>query len=152
MMTKSGVMRVILIIGGVVVALGALALFFGAGSQLTRQREVSVVARVDEIPPEVASQIRVGDPIFTDIAGAEVGRVTAVVARPEPVVADDAMGRAHLGGDPTNSQVDVTVTGEGRVGTGLVIIHSQAVLPGHSFGLVSSRYDLIGTVVSVRVR
>ena len=144
--------RVTLIALGVIVAVAALLAFFGVGAQLTQPRTVAMVVRIDQIPPEMVSQVHVGDPAFTDVDGVPIGRVTRVLASPQPVVASDARGATHLAGDPTNSQIEVTVTGDGRVGGGLVILNSQAVVAGRPFTLISNRYYLAGIVASVDVR
>ena len=147
-----GLKRAILITAGVVIAGALLLAIFGVGAQLTQSRRVAIVVRVDQIPPEVASQIRVGDPAFTDVAGVLIGQVTKVDSRPEPRTTTDSAGGVHLSQDLTNRQVDVTIEGDGRVGAGLVIIHSQAILAGRPFSLISHHYYLAGTLVSVHVR
>jgi hypothetical protein len=148
----SALKRAILITTGLVIVASVCIALFGAGAQLTRTRSVTVVVRLWQLPPEVASQIHVGDPAFTDVARVLIGTITNVRSYPQPEITTDALGRVHVAGDPTTRRVDVTIAGTGRVGDGLVIVHTQAMLAGRPFSLLSDRYYLAGTLVSVDVR
>lgn len=136
----------------VVVAGGLLLGFFGVGAQLAQPRTIRVTIRNKSVEPEIASQIHVGDPLFTDTAGMQIGRVVKVVVTPQPQAVPDDKGRLHLQADPISDQVDTTFEARGRVGNGLVVLETQVVQAGQFLNLISKRYYLSGTVVSVDVR
>lgn len=137
----------------VVVVAGGLGLaFFGYGAEVTTPRVVSMRLGVDGVRPEIAALVKVGDPAYSDLAGVELGRVTAVKVEDQPVVVGDAKGVVHAASDPTHRRIDVTVTGSGRVGTGLIIIGAQVIQAGKNMPLVSDRYSLSAKVLSVDVR
>lgn len=143
--------RTALILGAVVL-LGGLALgFFGVGAEMSQPRTVTMVVRVERLPPEIAPQIKVGDPVYTDMAGVEIGRVTKVVVVPQPDIVTDAQGRVHVTDDDLRRRVDVTVEGTGREGGGLIVINAQVVQAGRDNYLISDRYFLQGRIVSVDV-
>jgi hypothetical protein len=136
-----------------VVVVGGLALgFFGIGAELAQPKTVLITIRNEKIEPEIASQIKVGDPLYTDTAGMEVGKVVSVKVIPQPTTVGDAQGKLHVDADPTSVQIDTTVEARGREGNGLVVLDTQVVQAGQSLNLISKRYYLSGTVVSVDVR
>lgn len=136
----------------VVTAVGGAALVFvGFGADMSDVRSVTVTLRRDLVPPETAAEMRVGDPIYTDIAGSEIGRVVAVEATAQPILVTDAQGNVHLAGDPRYRQVTMTIRGPGRTGDGLVAIGSQVIQVGRGIMTISKRYNVILTVVSFSV-
>jgi hypothetical protein len=145
-------MRVAQILGAVVL-LGGLGLgFFGFGAEMFQPKTVTVVLRIENVLPEIASQIKVGDPAYNDIAGAEIGRITKVRSVPQPEIIGDAQGRVHVIEDPLRRRVEVTVEGVGREGGGLVAISSQVVQAGRDTTLISDRYYVQAKVVAVDAR
>lgn len=136
-----------------VVVVGGLGLgFFGIGAELAQPKTVRITIRNEKIEPDIASQIKVGDAIYTDTAGTEVGRIVAVRIQPQPTSVPDRQGNLHLDRDPISVQVDTTVEARGREGNGLVVLDTQVVQAGQTLNLISKRYYLSGTVVSVDVR
>lgn len=142
-----------LIAFGTVVVAGGLALvFFGAGADLSRQQIVTIVVRQTDVQPEVARSITVGDTIYNDIAGVEIGRVVDVKVIPQPRTVSDAKGVIHKVEDPLSDQVEITIRGKGRVGDGYTMLYSQVIENGRQILVVSKKYYLLPTVVSVDVR
>ncbi len=134
------------------VAVGAVGLgFFGVGAELAKPKAIVVTIRNRDVEPEIASQVRVGDRLFTDSAGVAIGEVIGVKVVPQPTVVPDAKGELHLHGDPMRVQIDTTVRARGREGNGLVVLDTQVVQAGQCLNLISKRYYLNGTVVSVDV-
>ncbi len=136
-----------------VVVVGGLALgFFGIGAELAQPKTVRITIRNRNIEREIAEQVKVGDALFTDTAGLEIGRVVGVKVVAQPTAVPDAQGRLHLDADPTSVQLDTVVEARGREGNGLVVLDTQVVQAGQFINLISKRYYLSGTVVSLDVR
>lgn len=144
--------RLALALAVVVVAGGLGLVFFGYGAELTTPRQVTIHLGFDGIRPEMAGVIHVGDPVYGDLAGVELGRVAAVDVVEQPVIVADTAGALHVDKDPTRRRVDVTVTGPGRVGSGVIILGSQAVQAGKGMPLISDRYNFIAKILSVDAR
>jgi hypothetical protein len=141
-----------LVAAGIVVVVGGLALvFFGFGADMSDVRTVTMVVRRDNVMPETAAAIQVGDPIYADIAGSEIGRVAAVEVTAQPMLTADAQGAVHVVGDPRAKMVTVTIKGPGRTGDGLIAIGSQVVQVGRGIMTISKRYNWSAVVVSVDV-
>jgi hypothetical protein len=140
------------ILAAMVVVGGLLLGFFGVGAELARSKTVLVTIRNKSVATEVARQIKVGDPVFTDTAGIQIGSVVKVVSIPQPRVIGDSAGKLHLDADPLTMQVDTTIEARGREGNGLVLLDTQVVQSGQFLNLISKRYYLSGNVVSIDVR
>ncbi len=156
-MEKTGRGRnpLLLVLGvlGAIVVLGGLGLgFFGIGAELAQPRTLRVTVRAKNLEKVIAQQVKAGDPIFTDTAGIEIGRIVSAVATPQPQPVPDSKGKLHLDPDPVNWQVDATVEAHGRVGNGLVVLDTQVVQSGQTLNLISKKYYLSGVVVSIDVR
>jgi hypothetical protein len=140
------------VIAAVVVIGGLLLGFFGVGAELAKPKTVLVTIRNKTVEPEIAKQIHVGDALFTDTAGIEIGKVVKVSVIQQPRAVGDAQGKLHMDADPLSVQVDTTVEARGREGNGMVLLDTQVVQAGQFLNLISQRYYLSGTVVSIDVR
>ncbi len=132
---------------------GGLALgFLGVGSQLAEQRTVNVTVLVPDIQEEAARTVKVGDSIFTDAGGMEIGTVIEVDAGPDIISVADAQGELHARENPVRWRVRAVIETTGRQSEDIVAIDNQVVQAGSFFALISRDYYLKGTVVSVDVR
>ena len=141
-----GVLAAVVVVGGLLLG------FFGVGAELAKPKTVLITIRNKNVEPEVARQIKAGDPLFTDTAGMQIGRVVKTVAVPQPATVGDSKGVLHLDADPLVMQVDTTIEAAGREGNGLVVLDTQVVQAGQFLNLISKRYYLSGAVVSIDVR
>lgn len=144
--------RVLLVTAVLVVVAGLALTFLGPGGELRVEREATFVVVCDDVVPEVADKVRAGDPLFTDVVGGRIGTIEAVEVLPQPELVPDAGGRLHLGEDPFARRLRVTASATARMGRDVVAVGGQVMLAGQSFNVISSRYRLPGTVVSVDVR
>lgn len=144
--------RALLVTAVLVVITGLGLTFLGPGDELRAEREVTFVVVCNNILPEIAGGVRVGDPLFTDAAGARIGTITAVEVLPQPKLVSDAEGQLHLREDPLVRRLRVTVSATARMGQDVVAVGGRVMFAGQSFNVISSRYRLPGTVVSVDVR
>jgi F0F1-type ATP synthase membrane subunit c/vacuolar-type H+-ATPase subunit K len=138
--------------GALAVVVGLALVFFGFGADISGGKTVTVRLRQEELASELAASVKVGDEIYNDLAGAPIGRVTAVKVVPQPRVVGDAQGRLNLVDDPLLKRLDMTIEGPGRIGDGLVILGPQVVQVGRGVIVVSKTYSLVPTVVSIDVR
>lgn len=149
---RSPVLVAFAVSAAVVVAAGLALTFFGVGAELGRPRKVLVTVQATDVPPKVAEQIEVGDPIFTDPAGARIGTIVDVERGPVPRVLSDEAGGLHVADDPLVDRLEVVVETDGREGDGIISTGNQVVQAGQSFALISRVYYLSGLVVRVDVR
>ncbi len=133
-------------------ALGAGLVFFGVGAKLSQPKVVSVIIQADDVRPVIAVQVKAGDPIYTDVAGMYVGRITAVKAARNEKAVPDAAGNLHAAQDPLHVELNVTIEGPGREGNGIVAMSSQVLQAGSPFSIISDRYMIRGTVLEIHVR
>lgn len=138
---------------GVLVVVGGLGLaFFGVGSELSESRDVMLTVKATELENAVAEMVAVGDPVFTDAGGMQVGEISEVEVSPFIMPVPDYEGVLHPAEDPTQSEVIVTIEARGREGDGIVAIDNQVIQAGMQFNVITNRYVLRGTVVGVDVR
>lgn len=146
-------LKTALFVTAAAVVVGGLLLgFFGVGAELAQPKTIIVTVRNKGVDPTVAGQIKVGDRVYTDTAGMEIGRVIKVEGAPQPLAVPDENGTLHLHGDPLQWQVDTTIEARGRQGNGLVVLDNQVIQSGQFMNLISQRYYLSGSVVDVDVR
>jgi hypothetical protein len=149
---RSLLVTVIIGLGIAVVVAGIALVFFGVGAQLTKPRVITFTVQAEQLRPQVAEQIKVGDELYTDFAGSPIGRVTKVVLTPDLKAVPDAQGSLHAAPDPVRDRVAVTIEGTGREANGIVALSSQILQVGMFFTMVSNRYLVRGQVVAIGVR
>jgi hypothetical protein len=135
------------------VVLGGLALvFLGIGAELDEERDVFLKVEVTELREDIAEQIRVGDPVFTDAGGMLVGEIVEVDVAPSREAVPDAEGRLNDAENPVEWTAIVVIQATGREGAGIVAIDNEVVQAGRPYNVISRSYYLPGTVVNVDVR
>lgn len=145
---------VVLIIAlAVIVVFGGVALvFLGTGAELAEEREVFLKVEVTELREDIADQIQVGDPVFTDAGGMLVGEIVEVEVAKSREAVPDAEGQLIDASNPIEWTAIVVIEAAGREGQGIVAIDNEVVQAGRPFNVISRKYYLPGTVVSVDVR
>jgi len=134
----------------VVVAVGGLLLALtGVGAELSESRELRLTIYAVELLPEVAAMVEVGDPVYTDPGGMEVGEIVDVTRGPSIMPVPDFQGTIHAAEDPTQDEVSVVIAARGREGNGIVAIDNQVIQAGMQFNVVTDRYVLKGVVTGV---
>ncbi|MDY0341359.1 MAG: DUF4330 family protein [Coriobacteriia bacterium] len=142
-----GVTAVLAIAGGLLLFIGA-----GTGTGSGNEQTVRLTVQVSGLLPVVAQAVEVGDPIYTDPAGASVGSVVEVSAGPQMDSVRDSEGNLHARENPTLWQVEVVVEADGRETADYVAFHNEVVQVGQSYSLISKEYYIRGVVVSLDVR
>ena len=146
------VRRVAIGVTAALVLAGGLLLFFGVGAESGNEQTVRLTVQVTGLLPPVAQAVEVGDPIYTDPAGAPIGSVVEVSAGPQVDSVRDADGNLHARENPTTWQVRAVVEADGRSGPGYIAFHNEVVQVGQSYSLISKEYYIRGVVVSLDVR
>lgn len=143
--------RVLAVTAALVIVGGLVLTFTGRGAEMRVPHDATFVVIVPDLRPEIAVQIKAGDPLFTDAGGERVATVKAVEIRPQRLTVRDAAGRLHAVDDPVQMDAEIQISSTARVGDGIVAIGGQVLQAGLSFNVVSSRYKLAGVVVSIDV-
>ena len=144
--------RILLATGVIVIVAGIALTFTGTGSELRVPHDVRFTVLVNDLEPEVAAQVKAGDALFTDAGGAKVGTIESVEVGPARETVPDQAGTLRAAEDPLQVEARVTIASTARVGDDIVSIAGQVVQLGQQFNIVSARYKLLGTVVSIDVR
>lgn len=131
---------------------GAGFMLSGVGVELGEWREVRMAVVVPDVHPDVATQVKVGDPVYTDPAAMYVGVIEQVDIAPMLRASPDASGALRVSEDPLVRELTIVVSTRGRRSAEIVAVGSQVVQVGMEFAVVSRIYQLQGWIVEIDVR
>lgn len=131
-----------------VLAIGFALTFFGVGADLRRPVPLTVWVRALDVPSEVASSVKAGDPVFTDPAGMRIATITDVKSSPMTTTTVDAAGAVHETQVAGLEQLDLTLEGQGRSSEGFTALDTQVLSVGQRFVVYTDNAFIEANVMS----
>lgn len=141
-------MALVVLVG--LVAVGGLALgLMGVGAELSESRDVKITVYAEELRPDIAAMVEVGEMVYTDPGGMAIGEIVEVERGPMLAPVPDSSGELQAAADPTQDAVTVVIEATGREGNGVVALENQVIQAGMQFIVITDTYMLKGLVTGV---
>ena len=134
---------------GLAVLVGLALGLTGVGADLSEPRDVTITVYAEELLPDVAAMVEVGDVIYTDPGGMASGEIVDVERGPMVAEVPDSEGSLQAAEDPTQDAVTVVMRATGREGNGVVALENQVIQAGMQFIVITNDYMLKGLVTGV---